>query len=73
MTGATLSISPSSVLSGETVILTFKPNTGYEFVSLSVKFNDGQEKTIEYSGSNNVYTFTAVDYNMEVDAVYEQS
>jgi len=73
VTGATLqSISPSSVLAGETVTLTFTPNSGYEFVSLSVKFNDGQEKTIEYSGSNNVYTFTAVDYNMVVDAVYEQ-
>lgn len=70
VTGATLSISPSSVLAGETVTLTFTPNVGYYFVSLSVKFNDGQEKTIEYSGSNNVYTFTAVDYNMIVDAVY---
>lgn len=70
VTGATLAISSPSVVAGETVTLTFTPNTGYEFVSLSVKFNDGQEKTIEYSGSNKVYTFTAVDYNMIVDAVY---
>lgn len=73
MTGATLEIDPSSVLAGETVTLTLTPTEGYQFVSLSVKFNDGQEKTIECSGSDDVYTFTAVNYDMVVNAVYEQS
>jgi len=73
VTGATVDISPTPVVAGKTVTLTFTPTQDYQFQSLTIKYNDGVEKTISYDGSDNVYTFISVDYDMVVDATYAQS
>jgi hypothetical protein len=67
------SLTDAKAFEGDAVTLTFTPQSNHFLKTISISYNDGSAKTIDeiHWKSDNVCSFTAVGYDMTVNATFE--